>query len=107
MKLAPHILVVSLGLGRAFAQADVSWTAIHWESAKVAGRTIEKAAMLVPVQLDGKSARILVQLDLGADLTQFDAVPYEQIFGKGTTPEDKPKKLLNPGVTSKTPATVV
>ena len=73
--------------------AGLAWTKIHWEAAKIGDRTVEKAALLVPVQLDGKAARILVQLDLGADLTQFDAVPYEQLFGKGTAPRDAPKKM--------------
>lgn len=69
------------------------WTDIHWESATIDNRVVEKAALLVPVQLDGKTAKILVQLDLGADLTQFEAAPYEQLFGKGTAPRDRPKKM--------------
>ena len=63
------------------ACASLSWSPIHWESAKIGERTVDKAALLVPVQLEGKSGRILVQLDLGADLSQFDSVAYEQLFG--------------------------
>lgn len=73
--------------------AGLTWVPIHWESARIGDRVVEKAALLVPVQLEGKAAKILVQLDLGADLTQFDAAPYEQLFGKGTAPHDKPRKM--------------
>lgn len=78
--------------------ANLSWSPIHWESAKIGDRTVDKAALLVPVQLDGRPGPILVQLDLGADLSQFDSVAYEQLFGKGTAPRDKPKKLAFTGV---------
>jgi hypothetical protein len=98
--LALALLLAALGLltpppaqENAPAAAGLTWIPIHWESAKIGERLVEKAALLVPVQLEGKSAKILVQLDLGADLTQFDAAPYEQLFGKGTAPRDKPKKM--------------
>jgi hypothetical protein len=85
------VAIVAALVGKCSA-AEISWTPIHWESAKIGGRTVEKAALMVPVQLDGKAERIFVQLDLGAG-TQFDSVPYEQLFGKGTAPIDKPKRL--------------
>jgi hypothetical protein len=78
--------------------ANLSWSPIHWESAKIGDRTVDRAALLIPVQLDGMPRPILVQLDLGADLSQFDSVAYEQLFGKGTAPRDKPKKLPFTGV---------
>src|SRR5262249_498222 len=37
-----------------------------------------------------KDAKICVQLDLGAG-TQFNSIPYEQLFGKGTAPIEKPE----------------
>jgi hypothetical protein len=45
-----------------------------------------------PIQLDGHSDRILLQLDTGTSSSQFDARLYGQIFGKGIAPEDFPQK---------------
>jgi len=73
-------------------QAQLSWTPIYWESQKVGSHTVDKAALLFPIQLDGHSARILLQLDTGTNYTVFDARPYEQVFGKKTSPEDFPQK---------------
>lgn len=78
--------------------ADLAWTPIHWQPAKIGHRTVEKAALMLPVQVDGKSQSILAQLDLGTWSTQFGAVPYEQIFGKGTAPTGAPKRLPFTGV---------
>lgn len=78
--------------------AQLSWTPIEWRSQTVGSRTIDKAALLFPIQLDGKSGRILLQLDTGTNSTVFDARPYEQIFGKKSAPEDFPQKRPVSGI---------
>jgi len=78
---------------KAATSPGLTWADIHWEPIKIGNRVVERAALLLPVRLDGKEAKILVQLDLGADLSQFDRVPYEQLFGKGAAPHDRPKKM--------------
>jgi hypothetical protein len=98
MKYCFALLLAAAGWMPAHAAPDITWTPIHWESAHIGGRRVEKAALMVPVQLEGRSARILAQLDLGSDLSQFDAVPYEQLFGKGTAPTDRPGRLAFTGV---------
>jgi hypothetical protein len=98
MKRRIFFLLLILMLALAGTAAELTWTPIHWESAKIGDRTVQRAALLVPVQLDGKSDRVLVQLDLGTGLTQFDSAAYEQLFGKGTAPKDRPKTLPFSGV---------
>jgi hypothetical protein len=98
MKRRILILLPTLMLVHAGVAAELAWTPIHWESGKIGGRTVERAALMVPVQLDGKSARLLMQLDLGADVSLFHSGAYEQLFGKRASPEDRPKKLSFSGV---------
>jgi hypothetical protein len=69
------------------------WTAIQWQSAKIGDRVVQRAALMVPVQADGKDQQILAQLDLGTPVTVFKAAPCQQIFGKEAVPADKVSRL--------------
>jgi peroxiredoxin len=56
------------------------WTPFRWASAVIAGTTIEKAAVLVPVALDGIETDLELQLDLGAFATMVYDEPWRQLL---------------------------
>jgi hypothetical protein len=43
----------------------------HWSSHNHNGQVIEKAAILVPIRIEGSTKKLYAQLDTGADLTSF------------------------------------
>ena len=73
------IVAVALGLAQTPKSPTLSWTRMIWHSASVGGRSVEHAALMVEIQLDGMDTPAIMQLDLGSDATMVYGVPYTQL----------------------------
>ncbi len=62
----------------------------YWTKFTTVDTTFEKAAILIPIYLDGVEKKFFMQLDLGSDATMFYGIPFEQI--------SKKKPLLKKGI---------
>jgi hypothetical protein len=68
--LAAALLAAILVLrGSAPEDNQVLWSNMLWEPLNVGGRTVDHAALMVEVELEGSGAPFLMQLDLGTYLT--------------------------------------
>ncbi len=75
--------------GAAAAQSGsgtIAWSRIIWESDSVtlAGRPVERAALMVEMRLDGMSGPMLMQLDTGTPANVLLGKSYEQLHRKDT-----------------------
>src|ERR1051325_9086836 len=61
-----------------------SWTNMIWHSASIGGRSVEHAALMVEIKLDGMETPAIMQLDLGSDATMVYGVPYGQLHRNDT-----------------------
>src|ERR1051326_4932958 len=76
------IVVAGVGMTQsqpASASPPFSWTRMIWHSASVGGRSVDHAALMVEIQLDGMDTPAIMQLDLGSDATMVYGVPYGQL----------------------------
>ncbi len=62
------------------AQEPPSWAHFEWVGVTVGGKTLSKAAIVLPVKLRGITGDYWMQLDTGADSTIIYGVPYKQIL---------------------------
>ncbi len=67
----------------------IEWIPFSWETAEVSGRTIEKAAMLIPATIDSIPQRFVMQLDLGAVTTIFYGITLNEYIEKYSSLKDK------------------
>jgi hypothetical protein len=61
-------------------QTAISWDRMIWWPSNTGGKTIEHAALLVEVRIDGLKNPVLMQLDTGCDVDLVYGAPYDQ-FG--------------------------
>lgn len=74
------VLVAILVPLRAAPQDNqVSWSNMVWESFNVNGHTVDHAALMVEVELEGSSTPVLMQLDLGTYLTVMYRSSYARL----------------------------
>ncbi len=71
MNLKRDILLACLLVSLPVLSQRLNWVPFEWTRNQVSGRILEKAAIRVPVTLDGVPHRFTMQLDLGAVHTSF------------------------------------
>jgi hypothetical protein len=79
-----RLVLIFVLCGAAAAQSGsgaVAWSRIVWESDSVtiAGRPVERAALMVEMRLDGMSGPMLMQLDTGTPASILLGKSYEQL----------------------------
>lgn len=63
-----------------FQTEGVQWTPFQWVAAEIGGQREEKAAIMLPLKLDGQDeGNLLMQLDTGVWSTLFDELPFRLI----------------------------
>ncbi|MFH1688581.1 MAG: hypothetical protein ABIE70_13815 [bacterium] len=65
------IIAVLLACLLPLPAAARQWEPFVWSSGEVGGKTHEKVAVLVPIQIEGVARKLYAQLDTGADVTIF------------------------------------
>ena len=66
---------------RGYSQS-IKPTHFKWTEFATVDTTFEKAAILIPLYLEGVDKKYFMQLDLGSDATMFYGIPFEQISKK-------------------------
>ena len=56
------------------------WSRFEWSRQNYSGRTFEKAALMLPVRLEGVDGTYYMQLDTGLNLTVLYGTPYEEVL---------------------------
>lgn len=76
------------------AVTTVSWVPFTWESATVGGRFVKRAALLVPVELEGTTGSHFLQLDTGAGWPMWYEVPLRQLNVVATQHDTLPDEVV-------------
>lgn len=60
----------------------IQWIPFNWIEVEISGRIFEKAAILIPVTIDGIQQKFNMQFDLGANFSSFYEKPLKYFFEK-------------------------
>ena len=85
MRLALILVLCGAAAAQSGSEA-ITWSRIVWESGSVtlAGRPVQRAALMVETRLDGMSAPMLMQLDTGTPDSVLLGRSYEQLHRNDT-----------------------
>lgn len=74
------LLTACSGESNVFQTKGVQWTEFQWVPAEIGGKLEEKAAIMLPLKIDGQNeGNLLMQLDTGCWSTVFYELPFQLI----------------------------